>query len=55
MPSRTIQEVEAENRLLRKEHRRLRWRLEQAIRFMQDGMERAGEFPEVGDATPPTR
>ncbi len=58
MPSRTLPEVEAENRLLRKEHRKMRWRMESAIQHIQDGLSRVGEYAEEGDgtpATPPTR
>ncbi len=50
MPSRTLQEAEAENRLLKKEHRKMRWRLESAIQHLQDGLNRVGEYAEEGDA-----
>ena len=50
MPSRTLQEAEAENRLLKKEHRKMRWRLESAIQNLQDGLNRVGVYAEEGDA-----
>lgn len=47
MPSRTLQEAEAENRLLRREHGKLRWRLKQVILCAEEGLARVGEFADA--------
>ena len=52
MPSRTLQEAEAENRLLKKEHRKMRWRLESAIQHLRDGLDRVGVYAEDGEPKP---